>query len=183
MNLKIKLLSGTLVVSGLLGTNACTMKDNQPKTVQTNETSQTINEGKAIEIASDTLKGGIVTNSHLDKNERSTKYEVNILKEDKNYEVDVDSSTGKILEINQSVQGKKKLDDVESIPPNVSPKISVEEARQIALERVRGTITELDLENLNNRLVYDIEISTAYHREAKITIDAINGKILKVEEM
>ena len=114
---------------------------------------------------------------------RANKYEISILKEDKNYEVDVDSSSGEILEINQSVQGGRKMDDVESIPPYISPKISTEEARQIALNRVRGTITELDLENFNNRLVYDIEISTVYRREAKITVDAMNGEILQFEEM
>jgi uncharacterized membrane protein YkoI len=183
VNLKTKLIIGTLVVSGILGTSACSGTNNQPKTAQTNKTSQTISEAKATEIALNTLKGGIVTSSHVDKNEKANKYEISILKEDKNYEVDVDSSSGEILEINQSVQGERKMNDVESIPPDISPKISTEEARQIALNRVRGTITELDLENFNNRLVYDIEISTVYHREAKVIVDAMTGKILQFEEM
>ena len=45
-------------------------------------------------------------NSHVDENEGSNKYAVHILKGDKNYEVNVDSSTGKVLEITQSVQGR-----------------------------------------------------------------------------
>lgn len=176
MNLKTKLIIGTLVVSGILGTSACSGTDNQPKTVQTNKTSQTISEGKATEIALNTLKGGIVTSSHVDKNGKANKYEINILKEDKNYEVNVDSS-GKVLEINQGVQS-----DDESKLQKVSPKISLEDAGRIALGRVRGTIIESDLDHFNNRLVYDIKISRAYHRESNVIVDAMNGKVLKVEE-
>ena len=171
-----KLLIGTFIVSGLLGTSACSTTDNNP------ETAQTISERKATEIALATLKGGVITNSHVDENEGANKYEVNILKGDKIYEVDVDSLTGKILEINQSDQGKMNI-DAESKLLNVSPKISSEDARQIALDQVRGTITELDLDYFNNRLVYDIEISSAYHREVKVIVDAMNGKVLKVEKM
>ena len=69
MKLKTKLLISTLIVSGLLGTSACSMTNNKPNTLQTNETSQLINEPKAVEIASDAVKGGMVINSHVDKNE------------------------------------------------------------------------------------------------------------------
>jgi uncharacterized membrane protein YkoI len=97
--------------------------------------------------------------------------------------VDVDSSSGKVLEINESVLGKSNLGDDKDKFQKVSPKISSQEAREIALDQVRGTITELDLDKYNNRLVYDIEISSAYHREVKVKIDAINGKVLNVEEI
>jgi uncharacterized membrane protein YkoI len=96
--------------------------------------------------------------------------------------VDVDSLTGEVLEIDQSSQGKINIDN-ESKLQNVSPKISSEDARKIALDQVRGTITELDLDSFNDRLVYDIEISSVYHREVNVIVDAINGKVLKVEEM
>src|SRR3954468_20347022 len=176
MKLKTKLLIGPFIVSSLLGTSACSTTDNNP------ETAQTISERKATEIALDTSKGGVVMNSHVDKNEGANKYEVNIYKGDKTYEVDVDSLTGKVLEIDQSSQGKINIDN-ESKLQNVSPKISSEDARKIALDQVRGTITELDLDNFNDRLVYDIEISSVYHREVNVIVDAINGKVLKVEEM
>jgi uncharacterized membrane protein YkoI len=176
MKLKTKLLIGPFIVSGLLGTSACSTTDNNP------ETAQTISERKATEIALGTLKGGVVRNSHVDENEGANKYEVNIYKGDKTYEVDVDSLTGEVLEIDQSSQGKINIDN-ESKLQNVSPKISSEDARKIALDQVRGTITELDLDNFNDRLVYDIEISSVYHREINVIVDAINGKVLKVEEM
>ena len=63
MKLKTRLLIGTFIVSGLLGTSACSMTDNN------SETAQTISETKATEIALKELKGGVVTNSHIDENE------------------------------------------------------------------------------------------------------------------
>jgi uncharacterized membrane protein YkoI len=177
MKLKTKLLIGTFIVSGLLGTIACSMTDNN------SQTAQTISEPNATEIALKELKGGLVTNSHLDENEGGYKYEVNILKGDKNYEVDVDSLSGNVLEITESALDKSNLDDIKDKLQKVSPKVSSQEARAIALDQARGTITELDLDTYNNRLVYDIEISSAYHREVKVKVDAINGKVLKVEEL
>ena len=177
MKLKTKLLIGTFIVSGLLGTSACSMTDNN------SQTAQTISEPNATEIALNELKGGVVTNSHLDEIEGVNKYEVNILKGDKNYEVDVDSLSGNVLEITESALDKSNLGDVKDKLQKVSPKVSSKEARAIALDQARGTITELDLDTYNNRLVYDIEISSAYHREVKVIVDAINGKVLKVEEL
>jgi uncharacterized membrane protein YkoI len=176
VKLKTKLLIGTFIVSELLGTSACSMTDNK------SETAQTINELKATEIALDASQGGVVIDSHLDENNGSNKYEVSIEKSDKNYEVDVDSLTGEVLEIDQRSPGKINIEN-ESKLQNVSPKISSEDARHIALDQVRGTITEMDLDNFNNRLVYDFEISSVYHREVNVIVDAINGKVLKVEEI
>jgi uncharacterized membrane protein YkoI len=177
MKLKPKLFIGPFIVSGLLGTSACSTTDNR------SETAQIISEHTATEIASNALKGGMVANSHLDEHEGTYKYEVNILKGDKSYEVDVDSLSGKILEINESILGKNTLGDDKDTLQEASPNISSEKAREIALKHTRGTITELDLVNYNNRLAYDIEISSTYHREVKMKIDAINGKILKVEDL
>ena len=117
------------------------------------------------------------------KTKGADKYEVNILKENKNYEVDVDSITGKILEMNESALDKSNLGNDKDQLESVSPKISSQEAREIALDQVTGTITELNFDYYNNRLVYDIEISSTYHREVKIKVDAINGEVLQVEEM
>ena len=84
MKLKPKILISTLVVSGLLGTSACSMTNNKPNTLQTNETSQLIDEPKAVEIASDAVKGGIVINSLVNENGGANKYSVHILKEIRN---------------------------------------------------------------------------------------------------
>ncbi|MCY8235368.1 PepSY domain-containing protein [Priestia endophytica] len=179
MNLMIVLLTGYLVVNGL-SASIYTKTVHKPTTIQAYVTSQAIGEDKAEEIALDELNGGLVTTNHVEENDDGSKeYEVNIVKSAGTFEVDINASTGKLLEISQNIEGKSDLDDELQ---NVSPKISLKEAKQIALDRVRGTITEINLDNFNDLLVYDIEISTNYHSEAEVTVDAINGKVLKVEK-
>ena len=85
-----------------------------------------------------------------DEAKGANKYSVHILKADKSYEVNVDSS-GKVLEITQGVQSND-----ESKLQKDSPKISLEDAERVALGRVSGTIIESGLDHFNNRLVYDI---------------------------
>lgn len=172
MNLLTKFLIGTLVISGL-GVGAYAIMVNQPTT------EKTINEKKAERIALDVLKGGIVTNSHLEKNNGFGEYEVSIKKPDGKFEVDIDALTGKVLEINErTVQPNNSQDKFR----NISPKIALKDARKIALDQIRGTITEADLDIFNNHLVYDIEIGTVNHREAEVIVDATNGKVLKVNK-
>jgi len=175
MNLKTKLLIGIFIVSGLVGTSACSITNNK------SETTPTITEGKAKEIAVDALKGGEVINSHLDK--VTNNYEVYILKGQEHHAVDVDSLTGKVLGIEKNVQSKNNLNNVEGKLQNVSPKIPLEDAKLIALDSVKGTIMESELGYLNNSLVYYIVISKTYHHEVNVIVDATNGKVLKVEDV
>jgi uncharacterized membrane protein YkoI len=172
MKLLTKFLIGTLVISSL-GVGAYAMMVNQPTT------EKTISEKKAEGIALGVLKGGIVTNSHLETNNDFGKYEVIIKKPDGRFEVDVDALTGKVLEIDERTV---QLNHDQNKFQNISPKIPLKDARKIALDQVRGTITEADLDIFNNRLVYDIEIGTVYRREAEVIVDATNGKVLKVNK-
>jgi uncharacterized membrane protein YkoI len=88
------LLTGALIAGGL-GANA--MIDNQPATKQTNAPSQTINELKAKEIALDISKGGLVTKTHLVENNGMKKYEISIVNQDTEFDVEIDAFTGKLL--------------------------------------------------------------------------------------
>ena len=93
------------------------------------ETAQTISERNATEIALNTLKGGIVTNSHIDETVGANKYEITISKGDINYEVDSRLLTGNVLEITERDLGMSKLEENKDILQNVSPNISSQEAR------------------------------------------------------
>ena len=94
MKLITMLLTGALIAGGL-GANA--MFDNQLATEQTNAPSQTINELKAKEIALDISKGGLVTKTHLIEDNGMEKYEVSIVNQDTEFNVDIDAFTGEIL--------------------------------------------------------------------------------------
>ncbi len=187
MHIITKLITGAIVIGGI-GASAYAMTSNKLTTLPTNETSpksvisQKITEQKANELALNETKGGIVTNTHLDEDREVKKYEVIIVKQDIKYEIDIDALTGKVLEVDQNILGKNDLKIEVNELQNVSTNISLVDAKQIALDKVRGTITEADLDYFNNRIVYNFEISTANHREAGVIIDANNGQVLKIEE-
>src|SRR5690625_3421786 len=61
------------------------------------------------------------------------------------------------------------------------PTIDTEEARQIALNEFEGTVTSLELDEDDGRLLYEIEIERGEH-EAEMEIDAFTGEIVRSEE-
>lgn len=61
-------------------------------------------------------------------------------------------------------------------------KISLEQARKTALERVSGTITEEEIEIEHGVLVYSIEIRDANQKTFDVEVDAKTGEIVRVEE-
>lgn len=58
--------------------------------------------------------------------------------------------------------------------------IDVKEASNIALKEFSGTITSVDLDEDDGRLIYEIEIDKG-HQEAEIEIDAYTGEILVID--
>ncbi len=63
-----------------------------------------------------------------------------------------------------------------------SVKLSLADARKIALERVPGKIVDAELEKENGRLQYAFEICTAEGKCFDVEIDAITGEVLQAEE-
>lgn len=73
-------------------------------------------------------------------------------------------------------------DDEVSSEERKAVKISAEQARRTALERVAGTIVEEELEKENGRIVYSIEIRDKNQKVFDVEVDAETGAIVKVEE-
>lgn len=61
-------------------------------------------------------------------------------------------------------------------------KITPEQARKIATDRVAGTIVEEELEREDGKLVYSIEIRDANQKVFDVEVDAKSGAIVNVEE-
>ena len=72
---------------------------------------------------------------------------------------------GEILKIEQD--DRDDDDDDNNNLQNVSPKISLEKAKKIALAEVNGTITEAELDDDDNRLLYEIKIQTSNYHESR----------------
>lgn len=61
-------------------------------------------------------------------------------------------------------------------------KITPEQARKIATDKVAGTIVEEELEREDGKLVYSIEIRDANQKIFDVEVDARTGAIVNVEE-
>ncbi|MBX9971197.1 PepSY domain-containing protein [Priestia aryabhattai] len=165
------------VLVGGLGASAYAMTD-QSKSNDKKQTT-TIEEAKAKDIALQKTDGGDITNIQLDVDDGVKQYEVDITKGNKEYDVDIDSSSGKIIEFDE--EQKDDEDEREENLQNASPAISLNQAIKTALKSAKGAVNETDLDQENDRLVYEIEIDTADKREATVSVDAKNGDVISVE--
>lgn len=113
------------------------------------------------------------------------KFEVTIYANSKEYDMEISAYTGKILELKETDReddhdrGSTQPAQVNPVtkPAATSPsRISMEQARGIALARINGTITEADLDDD----AYEFEIQ-ANGNEYEISVHAYTGKILDVE--
>lgn len=68
-------------------------------------------------------------------------------------------------------------DKEKEVPKTV---LSVEEVSEIALQQFSGEIDEIELDEENGRLIYEIEIERG-EQEAEIEIDAYTGEVIVIE--
>lgn len=62
------------------------------------------------------------------------------------------------------------------------PKITMEQARTIALKKAPGTIKSAELENEHGKLIYSFDIATSPKAITEVNVDALNGKIVAVQQ-
>ncbi|PIC84309.1 peptidase [Sporosarcina sp. P1] len=60
-------------------------------------------------------------------------------------------------------------------------RISMEQANEIALQRVRGEVVKSELEFDDGMLIYEVDIRTAEGHKYEVKIDAVTGEVLKVK--
>ncbi|MDC8450011.1 MAG: PepSY domain-containing protein [Nitrospira sp.] len=61
-------------------------------------------------------------------------------------------------------------------------KVSIAEGIKTASETVSGTIVEAELEQKQDKLVWEVEVVTAEHKVIEVHIDAETGAVLDVKE-
>lgn len=129
-----------------------------PKEEKKSSTTSTIEEVKAL--AAKAVNGTI-----LDVREDGDDYDVYVQSEDVIYEVEVEKQTGRIDDIEQ----KNKFTN----------QISLDEAKQIALTQVAGTIVSIDYDR--DDFEYDIEIIKD-GIEYDMEISARDGRVIELEK-
>jgi uncharacterized membrane protein YkoI len=66
--------------------------------------------------------------------------------------------------------------------PMYRQRITMQQAQEIALQRVSGEIIHVDMDLENGMLVYEVFILTPQDRIYEVEILAKSGRILKIEE-
>ncbi|MFB9278366.1 PepSY domain-containing protein [Cohnella cellulosilytica] len=154
---------------------------------------------KVKELAATAVNGQAVR-AELEKERGVVYYDVDVLKNNREYDVHIDAQTGKTLKVERddpdddrsdnrrtAVGEKSSASPSPSVSPSPSssadkPAISAEQASRIAADRVNGTVvkTELDTDDDDGVLHYEIELKTD-RGEAEINVHAHTGKILSVD--
>ena len=95
-------------------------------------------------------------------------------------EIEMDASNGQIIHretnhllstLNSPISGKSSTPTALAIMP--------EEAIKLALDEVTGNIIEIELDEENHKMIYDLEIEEG-SREYNVHVDAMTGSILLV---
>jgi uncharacterized membrane protein YkoI len=95
-------------------------------------------------------------------------------------EIEMDASSGQILRretnyllssLNNPVSGKPST--------SIAPVIMPEEAIELALDEVTGSVKEIELDEEDHNLIYELEIKEG-SREYNVHVDAMTGSILMV---
>ena len=142
------------------------------------ENQDTITAAKAKEIALNLYPGTIVS-FEFDNDDRTPHYDIEITSETEKVDIEVDavSSNAVITEreaIRNNNAGQNQAAAVEKA------KVSQDEAVKIAKEKFNGELHELDIDEDDNRFVYDIELRSATEK-ADFEIDAQTGEVIKFE--
>src|SRR5699024_308535 len=89
-------------------------------------------------------------------------------------EIEVDSLTGKIIQV------KLDHEDYDYLTEKLADVMDIKSIIDIAQKQFSGTVAEIDLDEDDGRLIYEVEIERG-NQEAEIEIDAITGKVLDVD--
>ncbi len=163
-----------LVLAGtvLLGTTSTFASGYNVKYVRAANTKVSLEQAK--KIALNDAKGGTLVKAKLDRENGVLVYEVDIVKGNQKFEYDIDASTGKIV--------KKEVKNLNiNNNNNTNGKISLEQAKKIALDDAKGgTVVKAKLDRENGVLVYEVDIVKG-NQKFEYDINATTGRIVKKE--
>lgn len=151
------------------------------------ENNPSISASEAKKIALKQLDGEII-GFEYDGDDRTPHYEIDIVKGNEKIEVEINAGTGNAVvtereNIRANAENTEKTDETAktSESTNNSSIVTEKQAIEIAKAKASGTVTDLELDEDDNRLIYEIEIRNG-KMEYDFEIDATTGDIIKYEE-
>ena len=141
----------------------------------------TVTAGQAKELALKEVTGDVIS-LDFDGDDLQPHYESDSVKDNEKMELKVDAASGAV-KVTEREMIKKNVAQVTSavLPVTKTDTISQEQAIDIALAKAAGTVTEIELDDDDNVLVYEIEIRNG-KMEYDFKIDAISGAIVEYKE-
>ena len=130
---------------------------------------------QALNIAQKTVKGDIVS-AEFDQNDYSAggKYEVKVIANNTEYEIDIDADSGKVLKTKQEKLDNKDIAEYKAMK---QAKVNLNQAMQTAARSVCGTVVEAEFDNDDGQSVYEIKVAKG-DQTHKVMIDAMTGKVI-----
>ncbi|MBZ5752080.1 PepSY domain-containing protein, partial [Metabacillus rhizolycopersici] len=154
-------LGAAIILGGSIGFGAINhgfAQENPSKTVESKASHELIGIEKAKAVALEQVDG-IVESIELEKYNGQTYYEVDIDKDNKDFDIDVDAYTAKIIKIDES-----RDDDDYEVHASAATKgslISEKEAIAIAKKNITGEVVEIELDEDDGRYEYEMELKTS----------------------
>ncbi|KIL53534.1 hypothetical protein KP77_05100 [Jeotgalibacillus alimentarius] len=137
---------------------------------------------------------GVVESVELEREANGYKYEIDVRNDDMEYDLDLDASNGEILKAKEERDDDSDDDDRNDDNSTTAASngtagstsedyITQEEAVEIALAEVSGTLESVELDDDDGRAMYEVEINTdsGDDDDAEFDIDAVTGEILEMD--
>ncbi len=136
----------------------------------------------ASKAATDTVPG-TVGDVELDEEHGNVVYEVEVTaKNGTETDVIVDAGDGKILaqETDEKSDDKdhESDDKAEQAKLEKAAKIDAKAASKAATDKVPGTVGDVELDEVDTKVVYEVEVTAKDGTETDVIVDATNGKVL-----
>ncbi|MGP1907046.1 PepSY domain-containing protein [Metabacillus sp. JX24] len=127
--------------------------------------SVSVTKTEAKKIAEEQYQGEIESLFYVESEQA---YSIRLVSGKEEISLKIDSSSGKILSENRKTIGS-----------NPKVKLTEEQAIEIARKEAKGEVGDLDLEEEDGRLYYEIEIENG-ENETTVQVDAFTGAVLSV---
>ncbi|MFP4457627.1 MAG: PepSY domain-containing protein [Clostridia bacterium] len=156
--------------------------ENEYDDIKENIDEDIISKGEAIEIARG-IGGSGEIEIELEQDDERYIYEVEVKTQAGEYEIEINAVTGEIEKYDHDEDDEDDEDDEIHIDEELADNIiSLEQAKGIALSLTdKGVVIEVDLEEDNGLLIYQIEIEDG-ETEYEIELDAFLGEIISFEK-